>query len=87
MGTMATNGGKLGAFAAMPEVEKMKAERLKQALKKKGWSQKDLSKETGISEASISLYMHADCNATVNTIMKICRALDISTDYLLGIEK
>lgn len=65
----------------------MKSERLRKALKKKGWSQKDLAKHTGISESSISLYMHADCNATVDTIMKLCRALDITTDYLLGVDK
>lgn len=50
----------------------------------KGVRPADLSRMTGISEATISRYLSGKCEAKQKSIFKISQALAVSPDYLLG---
>lgn len=47
------------------------------ALACKGWSQKKLADETGISESTVSRYLNGERVPKVNNIHKISDALDL----------
>lgn len=64
----------------------MKNDRLLEALKRKGWSQKELAERTGLTPSAISLYVNGLRLLGQNTIVKLCKALGVSADWLLGIE-
>ena len=46
-----------------------------QALREKGWSQRDLHKASGIAEPRISGVIHSDLNLTLRTIATLAKAL------------
>jgi transcriptional regulator with XRE-family HTH domain len=61
--------------------------RLLEIRKKKRLSQTELANLTGIKQQSISLYERGLQNASDENIVRICLALDVSADNLLGIQK
>ena len=61
-------------------------ERIKNARKKKGWTQKRLEMETGINEANIRKYESGRQNPKIETLQKIATALDISPFELLDMQ-
>lgn len=59
------------------------AERLNELLKIS--SQKEISESTGISQASISLYLSKKRKPASDSIIKIADFFNVTTDYLLGL--
>lgn len=56
---------------------------IKKYLQEKGKTQKDLSKETGISETSISLIMNGRTSPKKNTLESISSALDTTPELIV----
>lgn len=66
------------------ELNIMKTNRLKEIREQKKLSQNELSKRSNISQAQISRYEKSQ-QMTEESIVKVCKALEISADYLLGL--
>lgn len=49
------------------------------------FTQKKLAKLCNIDESCITQYKKGDSEPTLTTLYKICKVLDISSDYLLGL--
>ena len=49
--------------------------------------QKDLAKELGVSDNTISYFAKGERAPNLEQIIKISKIFNVSTDYLLGIEK
>ena len=64
----------------------MNGDRLKQAMAERGLSQRQLAEKAGVSEGTISKYIHG-YNKSSEIIVTLCKALNISADWLLGIEQ
>lgn len=60
-------------------------EKLKAVRKSKRLTQLDLSIKLGVSKGTISAYEQSLSYPSLETLVKICDILDISSDYLLGI--
>ena len=63
------------------------AERLAKLLKKQGITQKELAERVGVTEATMSRYMHSKRIPKSEIIANIATALHTTSDYLLGTEK
>lgn len=53
--------------------------------RKKGLSQKELGKAVGVEDKTIKRYENNKTNISLDMIKKIAVALDVTTDYLLGL--
>ena len=62
-------------------------ERLKFALKIRKIKQKDFAKVIGVHEVSMCRYINDKEKPSADIIVKICLALGISADWLLGLLK
>lgn len=62
-------------------------ERLNMVLYERKLSQADLDKRTGIGRANISRYVCNKQMPTVDSLIAICKTLDVSADWLLGLRK
>lgn len=60
-------------------------DRLKEIRQKRGITQEALAKSVSISPSSISLYERGIREPNLNMLISIAKALDVSTDYLLGL--
>lgn len=47
--------------------------------------QKQIAEECGIHPSCITQYKKGDSQPTLDVLFKLCRALDVSADYLLGL--
>ena len=56
--------------------------RLRTAIKESGIQQKEIAKQIGVSK-----YMKADIFPALDTLAKLCVVIDVSADYILGIDK
>ncbi|SCK01438.1 anaerobic benzoate catabolism transcriptional regulator [uncultured Clostridium sp.] len=61
--------------------------RIKECRKQKGWSQKRLANECGLSEAAIRKYESAERNAKYENIQKICDALQVDIRSMFVTER
>ena len=61
--------------------------RLRECIKNSGISQKVIAREIGVSPQTVSKYMKQDIFPALDTLAKLCKLLDVSADYILGIEK
>jgi transcriptional regulator with XRE-family HTH domain len=59
--------------------------RLKNVLTERNMMQKDLAKIAGVNEIAISRYIHGGRIVSVPILIEICKALNVSADYLLGL--
>ena len=59
-------------------------ERLIELRKINGISQRELARQTGITQAAISLWEKGTQQPNADSIQRICNFFDISTDYFLG---
>lgn len=59
--------------------------RLREAIKQSGISQKVIAKEIGVSAQTVSKYMRKDVFPALDTLAKLCKFLDVKSDYILGI--
>ena len=55
-----------------------------QLRKTKNWSQEDLANQIGSSRIMIGKYERNDNAPSIDVIVKLVKALDVSVDYLLG---
>lgn len=59
--------------------------RLKSIREEKRITQMELAKMTGIAQSNISGYESKGVSMTEENIVKLCKALKITSDYLLGL--
>ncbi len=64
--------------------EKFK-KRLKEEIKLSGMTTKELGEKVGVSNEMITQYYTTSKMPSLETFEKLCRALDVSADYLLGL--
>lgn len=60
--------------------------KLKQCLKENNITQVDLAKMIGMSQSVVNNYCTGKREPTLDTLVIICKALNESADYLLGLE-
>lgn len=60
-------------------------ERFNELLKISGKSQTQLAKEINVSKQCISDYKSGKSLPSLQTLCLICKSLDVSSDYLLGL--
>ena len=58
-------------------------DRIKQLRKEKGWKQSDLAKNIGSDARQISRYENGRVTPSIDAIVKIAIAFDVTIDYLL----
>lgn len=63
------------------------SERLGDLLKARNLTQRDLGDRIGMSDVTVSRYVSGARIPNAFTIAKMAEALDVSTDYLLGVDK
>lgn len=73
-----TNGYNLGMYAVFKK-------RLKEEIRLSGKTNVELAIEIGVSPEMITQYYTTDKLPRLDTFEKLCRALDVSADYLLGL--
>lgn len=59
--------------------------RLREAIKQSGMPQKEIAKQIGVSAQTVSKYMRNDIYPALDTLAKLCKLLDVKSDYILGI--
>ena len=59
-------------------------ERITQLRKAKNWSQEDLAKQINASRIMIGNYERGDNSPSIEVLLKLAKALDVSLDYLVG---
>jgi transcriptional regulator with XRE-family HTH domain len=62
-------------------------QRLKAALNSRQMMQKELAEKIGVNEMAISRYVHGGRIISVPILIDICKALNVSADYLLGLSE
>ena len=62
------------------------SERLKQSLKDNNMSQMTLAKTIGMSHSVVNNYCTGKREPTLDVLILICKALNESSDYLLGLD-
>lgn len=67
----------------MKEILKL---RLNDEIKQSGMSKRELAEIIGVSPEMITQYYTTGKMPKLETFYKLCRALDVSADYLLGIK-
>jgi transcriptional regulator with XRE-family HTH domain len=60
-------------------------QRLKAVLNSRHMMQKELAEKIGVNEMAISRYVHGGRIISVPILIDICKALNVSADYLLGL--
>lgn len=59
--------------------------RLRKAISESGLSQKEIAKLTGVNASTISKYMRLNKFPALDTFALLCKALDVSSDEILGL--
>lgn len=67
------------------DIKMVFATRLKLLREEKGFTQSKLAEELGVSRGSISFYENGDRTADIETLYKLSKLFNVSSDYLLGI--
>lgn len=62
-------------------------QRLRDAIKSSGIEQKEIARQISVSPQTVSKYMKKDIFPALDTLAKLCRVLDVSSDYILGIKE
>lgn len=62
-------------------------QRLRDAIKSSGIEQKEIARQIGVSPQTVSKYMKKNIFPALDTLAKLCRVLDVSSDYILGIKE
>lgn len=68
----------------MKDIREVFRRKLAEAVKDSGISYSDLSKQLGISKATMSMYVHGKALPSLETFTKLCDLLGESADFLLG---
>ena len=67
--------------------KKLIGTRLNSALAKKGIKQKELAQQIGVTDNTISYFCSGSRTPNIETLISIARALNVSSDYLLGLSE
>jgi len=59
--------------------------RLREAIKQSGLPQNAIAKQIGVSAQTVSKYMCKDVFPALDTLAKLCKLLDVKSDYILGL--
>lgn len=59
--------------------------RLRKRIAESGLPQKEIARLVGVSPQTISKYMKKDIFPALDTFAKLCRVLDVTSDFILGI--
>ena len=62
------------------------AVKLRELRKEKGYTQTDLAKLTGLATSCISMIEIGQREASAHTLYQLAKVLNVSSDYLLGLE-
>jgi transcriptional regulator with XRE-family HTH domain len=62
----------------------LRADRLRSLREQQGWSQRELAKRCGFSDALIRKYESENIEPSVPALKKVAEELKVSVDYLLG---
>ncbi|MCI5791452.1 MAG: helix-turn-helix domain-containing protein [Clostridiales bacterium] len=62
-------------------------ERLSEAIKASGKKQTEIAAEVGITKQCISDFKVGKSYPSIQTLALLCKVLDVSSDYLLGLEE
>jgi transcriptional regulator with XRE-family HTH domain len=65
------------------EVAMALGERIREVRKERGWSQAELGEKVGTDSQHISRYENGRITPSVDALVRLAAALDVSTDYLL----
>ena len=60
--------------------------RFSEELKQSGMTTKELAEKVGISPEMVTQYNTTKKLPSLDTFIRICQALDVSADYLLGLK-
>ena len=60
--------------------------RFREALEQSGMTQQELANKTHMSKQCISDFKRGNAYPSLHTFRILCAALDVSADYLLGLE-
>ena len=58
--------------------------RLRECITESGIPQKEIAKRIGVSPQTVSKYMKQDVFPALDTFSRICKEIDVSSDYILG---
>ena len=61
--------------------------RLREVIKQSNLTQKEIAKQIGVSFQTVSKYMREDIFPALDTFAKLCKLLDVKSDYILGIDE
>lgn len=61
--------------------------RLREIIRQSNLTQKEIAKQIGVSFQTVSKYMREDVFPALDTFAKLCKLLDVKSDYILGIEE
>jgi Helix-turn-helix. len=62
-------------------------QRLREAIKFSGMTQTEIAKKIGINPSTVSKYTRIDKFPAIDTFAKLCAVLDVSADYILGLQE
>ena len=61
--------------------------RLRESIKQSNLTQKEIAQQIDVSFQTVSKYMREDIFPALDTFAKLCKVLDVKSDYILGIEE
>ncbi len=61
--------------------------RLRECIDRSGIPQKTIAEQIGVSPQTVSKYMKKDIFPALDTFAALCRVLDVTSDYILGLSK
>ena len=59
--------------------------RLRECIKNSHYSQKEIAVAVDVSPQTISKYMKQNIFPALDTLAKLCKLLDVKSDYILGL--
>ncbi len=59
--------------------------RLRESIAHAPITQKEIAARIGVSPQTVSKYMKKDIFPALDTLAKLCKVLDVSSDYILGL--
>ena len=62
------------------------SQRISEEIKESPYTQKQIAKILGISESNITNWKKGENLPSVDILYKLCQILEVSADYLLGLE-
>ena len=61
--------------------------RIRESISQSHYTQKEIAKSIGVSPQTVSKYMKQNIFPALDTLAKLCKLLEISSDYILGISE